>query len=32
MSEYLAIDGGGYLCMNSLRALLAPRLDASQRS
>jgi len=31
-NEYLAIDNGGYLCMNSLRVLIAAWLDASQRS
>ena len=32
MNEYLAIDSGRYLCMNSLRALFATRLDVFQRS
>ena len=30
--EYLVIDSGGYLCTNSLRALVAAWLDASPRS
>ena len=29
---YLAIDCGGYMCMNSLCALIVVWLDASQRS
>ncbi|KAK2185773.1 hypothetical protein NP493_224g03069 [Ridgeia piscesae] len=32
MNEYLAIDSGGYLCMNILCALIAAWWDASQRS
>ena len=32
MNEYLARDGDGYLCMNSLRALIVAWLDSSQRS
>ena len=32
MNEYLAIDCGGCLCMNSLHALIAAWLNASQRS
>ena len=32
MNEYLAIGSGEYLCMNSLCALIAAWLDASQRS
>ena len=32
MNEYLAIDSGGYLCTNTLQALVAPWLDASLRS
>ena len=32
VSENLVIDIGGYLCMNSLCALIAAWLDASQRS
>ena len=31
MNEYMAIDNGGHLCMNSLCALIAAWLDASQR-
>ena len=31
MNEYLAVDSGGYLCMNSIRALIAAWLNASQR-
>ena len=31
-NEYLAIDSGGYLCTNSLRASVAAWLDDSQRS
>ena len=31
-NEYLVIDSGGYLCTESLRALIAAWLDASQRS
>ena len=30
--EYLAIDSGEYLCTNNLRALIAARLAAPQRS
>ena len=30
MSEYLATDIGGYLCTNSLRALIVVYLDASR--
>ena len=29
--EYLAIDSGGYLCINSLHALIAAWLNAFQR-
>ena len=32
MNVYLAIDSGGYLCTNSLCALIAASLGASQRS
>ena len=32
MNEYLAVDSGGYLCTNSLCALIAAWLRASQRS
>ena len=32
MKAYLAKDNGGYLCTNSLHALIAPWLDACQRS
>ena len=31
MNEYLAVDSGGYLCTNSLCALIAASLRASQR-
>ena len=31
MTMYLARDSGGYLCTNSLLALMAAWLDASQR-
>ena len=31
INEYLAIDIGGYLCMNSLCALISTWLDASQK-
>ena len=30
--EFMAVDNGGYLCMNSLRVLIAAWLDSSQRS
>ena len=30
--EYMAIDSGGYLCTNILRALIAAWLEVSQRS
>ena len=32
MNEYLAIDSGGYLCTNCLRALFTAWLNAVQRS
>ena len=32
MEEYLATNSDGYLCKNSLRALIAASLGASQRS
>ena len=32
MTEYLAADSGGYLCTDSLRALITPLLDASPRT
>ena len=32
MNEYLAVDSGGYLCTNSICALIAAWLRASQRS
>ena len=32
MNEYLAIDSGGYLCMNNLRALIAAWLDSSRQA
>ena len=32
ISEYLATDSGGYLCTNSYHALIAARLNTSQKS
>ena len=32
MDSFLAIDSGGYVCTNSLRALIAVSLDACERS
>ena len=32
MNVYMTIDSGGYLCANSLRALIAEWLDVSPRS